>query len=120
MKPLNWVTEATAIRPELPVNPRAIAAIHPQTKPDVTTVAHLVAARTAEARDIAECPEADGWWYEPSRTPASVRLAIWDSVIRTVRGQDGTFTDDERAAILDNPRRHGKRVGGVDIEEGSE
>lgn len=116
MKPLNWVTEVTAIRPELPINPRAVVAIHPRTNPDLNAVAHLVAARTAEARDIANCPEADGWWYEPSRTPSSVRLAIWDSVLRTVRGQDGSFTDAERAAILDNPRRHGKRVGGVDVE----
>ncbi len=117
MRRRNWLTEATAIRPELPINPRTILAINPRT--DLNAVAHLVAARTAEARDIANCPEDDGWWYEPSRTPASVRLAIWDSVIRTVRGQDGTFTADERAAILDNPRRHGKRVDGIDLEEGA-
>lgn len=115
MRRRDWLTEASAIRPELPINPRAIVAIHPRTNPDLNTVAHLVAARTAEARDIADCPEEDGWWFEPSRTPASVRLAVWDSVIRTVRGQDGMFSDAERDAILDNPRQHGRRVGGRDV-----
>lgn len=110
------LNRAFAITPAAPISVGAICAVRPDADP--RTVAALIAARTAEARDIADCPEGDGWWFEPSRTPATVRLAVWSSVLRAIDGLDGpTFTAQEEELIRENPRYLGRRVDGRDIKQ---
>lgn len=110
------ITRITQIRPGLPVDPRHIVALYPRTKPDVKHVYDLIRAKTAEARAIADCAESDGYWFEESRTPSTVRQAIWDAARREIGGGDGSFTETERQAILTDPKRHGRRIGGRDVD----
>lgn len=111
------LNRAFAITPAPPISVAAVCAVRPDADP--RTVAALIAERTQRAREIAECPTSEGWWFDPSRTPSLVRLAIWSSVLRAIDGLDGpTFTAQEEELIRENPRYLGRRIDGRDIEQG--